>query len=140
MRLLENQTTRDLLEAENKALTITDFSNNPGKTLLEEIYEITNSTLKMSLLNLKVISLAQIKNLNFSFNQRLKNPNYIELKEILESGDMALVEDLLMPSELREWLRTREIEDGQRVEDLRNYINMIDQMENITTIFDEITI
>jgi hypothetical protein len=140
VRLLENQTTRDLLEAENKALTITDFSNNPGKTLLEEIYEITNSTLKMSLLNLKVISLAQIKNLNFSFNQRLKNPNYIELKEILESGDMALVEDLLMPSELREWLRTREIEDGQRVEDLRNYINMIDQMENITTIFDEITI
>jgi hypothetical protein len=134
VRLLENQTTKDLLEAENKALTINDFSNNPVKTLLEEIYEITKSSLKTSLPNLKDKSLAHIKNLNFSFDQRLKNPNYIELKEILESGDMALVEDLLMPSELREWIRTREIEDGQRVEDLRNYINMIDQMENITTI------
>ena len=53
---------------------------------------------------------------------------------------MANVEEMLMPNSLRAWLTDREQEDEQRVEDLRDYINMVDCMENITTIFEEITI
>ena len=129
-RLLKNETTNILLEKENNSFV--SISTKPRLTLLEEIYKQTGNSSRKPLVFLRDECELKIKELDNKFKQRKKSDDYNCLKQLLETGEIALVEELVMPEKIRTWAAMRDLEDNERVNELRDYIDHMAEVDQIT--------
>jgi hypothetical protein len=129
-RLLINETTKTLLDKENNAFVSVPI--RPRLTLLEEIYKCTGISTNASLSLLNQQCVLKIRELDNKFKFRKKTDDYNFMKDLLESGELALIEELIMPEKIRTWAASRDIENSERVRDLRDYIELQEEMEQIT--------
>ena len=128
-RLLANEITNEMLIRENANHNI----NAERKIFIGKIYNIVNQREKIETYDLELIVCGKINELNEKYENDQNKPDIIELKNYFEFNNLNVVEQMLTPNELKEWLDAAERETNERIVTINSMYQLQLDMESMAS-------
>jgi hypothetical protein len=126
-RLLNHELTREMIEISNQR-KILPYENTPQKTnLLDDIYEIINESKKLNINDLEKSIYDNELEIRKEHKTNTKGGIQDTIRFLIEKGDWSRIEDILTPSQLKDWQENNRSEITTRI----NEINRIYEATNI---------
>ncbi len=125
VRILKHNTTLKIISQENNEYVPQRIHINQKKSFLEEIYEILEIPDKTTLFEIELKSATKLRELDKMFNEHKDSEFCGHLRDILEKGELELIEEILTPEDLSEWLQLDREDIDERVKAFYNYCDSL---------------
>ena len=133
LRLMENQTTSELLIEENAEIIL--GNDDANKTFLEQIYDILCEVNFNHTDELEAKCVNKVEEIENQFIIKQAEPRVVELRKLLEENNTGKVEELLMPEGFRLWLDNEINDTNDRVMYLHRLYDAREELESLNLNF-----